>query len=52
VAANQAADGERHRDGDPAQRELVQAPALVTSPSTAPNTVGRSQPPDTSQWLN
>src|SRR5271165_7399914 len=24
--------------------------ALVTSPSTAPNTVGRSQPPDTSRW--
>jgi hypothetical protein len=23
--------------------------ALVTSPSTAPNTVGRSQPPDTSR---
>src|SRR6202012_606224 len=24
--------------------------ALVTSPSTAPNTVGRSVPPDTSRW--
>lgn len=24
--------------------------ALVTSPSTAPNTVGRSQPPETSRW--
>jgi hypothetical protein len=24
--------------------------ALVTSPSTAPNTVGRSHPPETSRW--
>src|ERR1700722_525982 len=24
--------------------------AFVTRPSTAPNTVGRSQPPDTSRW--
>src|SRR5215471_12067732 len=24
--------------------------ALVTRPSTAPNTVGRSQPPETSRW--
>src|SRR6204780_3569697 len=36
-------------DPPPPPRPAI-SEAFVTRPSTAPNTVGRSQPPDTSRW--